>query len=577
MFGYLGARGLGRLGGRGGSGVAVPRIFLSATSIAEDAADNSVVGVLSVVNGSGSYTFSITADADNKFAIANDDELQIDELLDYETATSHLVTIEADNGVDDPITRQFTITVTDVLGEMDAPTLDLVAGSDLGSSSSDDITSDNTPDILITFGTTLVEGDIITFQHDDNNTFTSPTEVEHEVTAGDVIAGTITLTTGTLASPTSYLRAMHSRDADDSAWSNTLTLTIDVTAPTVTSGTTASVDEDATLSHSLTANETVTWSITGGADAADFEISGSTLRWASNGVQDYEDPQDADTDNDYVVQVTATDTAGNTTNQTITVTVDDVAEGFDPLTLTPFMMFDADPANLFESNAGSTAVSGTDPVGYWTDLSGTGFHLNSAADDTTRPIYTLDGSIHVVKFDGTNDALKRLADPGLYNAGAFTISVALKPNGGGTLGTTDVLVAEMGLSSSGTIGHPVRTDSATASTGSVFYRDHGSVNLLQNTMGANIWSNSYKVVTFMWNGTTVTAYVNGVSVGSRSLASGATFNSDRFSLGASWRSDGYNNWFDGWVSHVFIKKAVLSGGDLASLVTYQGAKVGLTI
>lgn len=101
----------------------------------------------------------------------------------------------------------------------------------------------------------------------------------------------------------------------------------DVTAPTITSTNTASVAENATLSKSLTANETVTWSITGGADAARFEISGSTLRWASNGTKDFEAPDDANADNVYVVQVTATDAALNATNQTISVTVTNVAEG----------------------------------------------------------------------------------------------------------------------------------------------------------------------------------------------------------------------------------------------------------
>ena len=101
----------------------------------------------------------------------------------------------------------------------------------------------------------------------------------------------------------------------------------DTTAPTITSTNSASVAENATLSKSLTANESVTWTITGGADAARFEISGSTLRWLSNGTKDYEAPDDADTNNTYVVQVTATDAALNASNQTITVTVTDVAEG----------------------------------------------------------------------------------------------------------------------------------------------------------------------------------------------------------------------------------------------------------
>lgn len=88
-------------------------ILLSNQSVPENAALNDLVGVLSVVDGTGSYTFTITADPDAKFLI-DGDELQVADFLDYETATSHSVTIEADNGVDDPISRQFTITVTNV-------------------------------------------------------------------------------------------------------------------------------------------------------------------------------------------------------------------------------------------------------------------------------------------------------------------------------------------------------------------------------------------------------------------------------------------------------------------------------
>ncbi|MEI9966248.1 MAG: arabinofuranosidase catalytic domain-containing protein [Candidatus Moraniibacteriota bacterium] len=101
---------------------------------------------------------------------------------------------------------------------------------------------------------------------------------------------------------------------------------VDDTAPSITSSNTVSVAENAQLSKSLTANETVTWTITGGADQALFELSGATLRWQSNGTRNYEAPSDADTNNTYVVQVTATDTASNATNQTITVTVTNIAE-----------------------------------------------------------------------------------------------------------------------------------------------------------------------------------------------------------------------------------------------------------
>jgi len=101
----------------------------------------------------------------------------------------------------------------------------------------------------------------------------------------------------------------------------------DTTPPTITSANTASNIEGTTLSHALTANESVTWSIVGGADQADFEISGSTLRWASNGTQSYASPADADANNVYVVTVRATDGASNTTDQTISVTVTEAYSG----------------------------------------------------------------------------------------------------------------------------------------------------------------------------------------------------------------------------------------------------------
>lgn len=117
-----------------------------------------------------------------------------------------------------------------------------------------------------------------------------------------------------------------SAGVQNSPKSASVTKTLDVDAPTITSANSANNAENSVLAHSLTANESVTWTITGGADAAEFEISGSTLRWASNGTQDYETPGDDGTNNTYVVQVTATDAATNATNQTVTITVTDVSD-----------------------------------------------------------------------------------------------------------------------------------------------------------------------------------------------------------------------------------------------------------
>ena len=64
------------------------------------------------------WTFSVHIDPDSKFAVSGS-SLQTNATLDYESATSHQVTIRATDGTD-IIGRTFTITVTDVVNEFPA-------------------------------------------------------------------------------------------------------------------------------------------------------------------------------------------------------------------------------------------------------------------------------------------------------------------------------------------------------------------------------------------------------------------------------------------------------------------------
>jgi hypothetical protein len=98
------------------------------------------------------------------------------------------------------------------------------------------------------------------------------------------------------------------------------------TDPLITSVDEVDNEEATTLAHTLTSNETVTWEITGGVDAAQFAVSDQTLTWVANGVQAFDTPLDDDADNVYVVEVTATDVDDNeSTPQTISVTVTEAA------------------------------------------------------------------------------------------------------------------------------------------------------------------------------------------------------------------------------------------------------------
>lgn len=161
---------------------------------------------------------------------------------------------------------------------------------------------------------------------------------QHTLTAQNIIDGTVTVTgVSNLSDGTRVGKARLTRSgAETSDFSATDSIVIDATAPTITSANSGNCAENATLSHSLTANESVTWAIrtavqnAASVDHDKFEISGSTLRWAANGTKDFETPDDADTNNTYIVVVRATDTLGNTTDQTITITVTDVDEGVTP-------------------------------------------------------------------------------------------------------------------------------------------------------------------------------------------------------------------------------------------------------
>jgi hypothetical protein len=94
-------------------------ILLSLNTVAENASVGATIGTLSVSGGSGSYTFTETADPDSKFSITGA-SLKVGAALNYEAATFHTVTVQADNGVDTPLSRLFNIFVTNI---NEAPTV----------------------------------------------------------------------------------------------------------------------------------------------------------------------------------------------------------------------------------------------------------------------------------------------------------------------------------------------------------------------------------------------------------------------------------------------------------------------
>jgi hypothetical protein len=88
-------------------------------SVSADASVGDLVGVLSVSGGTGTYAFTLTDDAGGLFALDVGDDTRL-EVAGALTAGVESVTIQADNGVDDPITRIITITVTSLGGSFNS-------------------------------------------------------------------------------------------------------------------------------------------------------------------------------------------------------------------------------------------------------------------------------------------------------------------------------------------------------------------------------------------------------------------------------------------------------------------------
>jgi hypothetical protein len=100
----------------------------------------------------------------------------------------------------------------------------------------------------------------------------------------------------------------------------------DSTPPTITSSSSFSAAENQTAIATLAANEAVTWSIFSGVDSTTVGLVSATGVLTFKSAPNFEAPIDSGANNVYNLTIRATDTAGNTTNQAITVTVTDVVE-----------------------------------------------------------------------------------------------------------------------------------------------------------------------------------------------------------------------------------------------------------
>ncbi|PCG14153.1 MULTISPECIES: cadherin domain-containing protein [Sphingomonas] len=176
---------------------------------------------------------------------------------------------------------------------------------------------------------------------------------------------------------------------DSHGASQTQALTINVgnvnEAPTITTGAALSRSENGTAVATLSASDpdagtTLTWSISGGADAAKFAVDPATGVLTFVAGPDYEAPADADGNNAYQVTVTVSD-GTNSVDKALTVTVTNVNE-----------------AAVFTSATTATVVEGTTAVLTAAATDPEGQTLQYGLSGTDAALFTIDSATGALRF-----------------------------------------------------------------------------------------------------------------------------------------------------------------------------------
>ncbi|MES2791133.1 MAG: cadherin domain-containing protein, partial [Planctomycetota bacterium] len=163
-------------------------------------------------------------------------------------------------------------------------------------------------------------------------------------------------------------------------------------APIFSSSATFNVAENTTAVGTVIATDadlpgqTVTYSITGGADSTLFSIDSATGILTFNVAPNYESPTDAGANNVYNVEVTANDNSGSTTVQSIAVTVTPVNDN------APIFSSSA-TFNVAENTTGVGTVIATDA-----DLPGqtVTYSITGGADST---LFSIDSATGILTFN----------------------------------------------------------------------------------------------------------------------------------------------------------------------------------
>jgi len=227
----------------------------------------------------------------------------------------------------------------------------IALSADTGTDDGDLITNTASQTITASLSGGLASGDVLYGSVDSGTTWT---DITTSVSGTSISWEDVTL---------SGSQALHFKVMDAAGNEGAVTTkayVLDQTAPEISTSALAADENQTAIDDLASDDENAAWSLSG-TDAASFSLSGGTLSFSS--APNYE------VKSTYSVDITATDVAGNTSTQTVTVSVNDVNEA-------PTSTSIANATTLIDE------VYTSDLTGYFSDQ-----------DANTTLIYTLAGDL----------------------------------------------------------------------------------------------------------------------------------------------------------------------------------------
>lgn len=465
-----------------------PRIVLSGTSIAEDAAGGTVLGDLSVANSppgvSWTYAFKAGSNAAGLWQIINGNQVALaDEAsLDYEDTSSYpneFIEATSDEMTPTVIERAFTFTVTDV--DESAPTVSAFTPADNAVAVSVGTTS-----LFITFNEAIqfgasvsvslyeTTGDVLVQEWTESDT-------ETLVAGGDQIEAVLD---APLTANTDYYVQITSGSiedlsgnafagiADETTWN----FTTSATAPAafaIGDWSIAAGDTEAEVTISSLPDD-------GGDTITDIEYRVDGGSAVSSGTSDTTGFTITSLTNDVEVdvEIRAVNSVGAgdwSDVKAVTPTAASTWTPLDPTTPAAIWLDIFDSNTLFQETTGASATTPAgvnDPVGTIANKGSSGGYAVAPADGN-RPVLRQSGGLFYLEFDGTDDVL--VLPVGLIGT-TVTLGFAIRDTNGtdGTFRAFTGICAASGSDLTSANTWVLSTGESGQSTNMVIFRSSGA-------------------------------------------------------------------------------------------------------